>query len=505
MGKRIYLSFIRKRGNFILMLIFSCVFILVLISIAVHKGAVLGISEIEKTYGSSFHLVQTRDSNNASLWEERNFGGGLSLRVYIGPYITMNMAEMVANLEGIEHWEPYLDTRVRPYKYTLIPGYNAWARQYITDYPESNLAKSWTNLNEMANQSRRSITYEYPVRDSMYYSEFLNGSFILKEGRHIRPDDSHVAIISKTFADLNHLNIGDTLVIDTDSLLVRAEYPSVSLGAIEVKIVGLFEMSYKQIITDYTEEMDIMENWLIVDMQTGMDTKEIYGEEGDQWSSALFYVDNPSRIEEVMERVRDCNEIDWRYFYLKKDDTLYSEAIVPLNTMRIMMAVILLIIIVTGLVLVVLFISHAVKRRKRESGILMALGIPVKEIRNQIILEYLLIGLASVILAAGVSRYAAPMAGNQLLNALAGDSKQEAYTQEEIEAAIAQGNMQKAAEMAQFHPSTVSAPDSLNIQIELWQILVVGATGLVLIGYSVNRIVQKTLKLSPRKVLSMIE
>ncbi len=206
-----------------------------------------------------------------------------------------------------------------------------------------------------------------------------------------------------------------------------------------------------------------------------------------------------------MERVRDCNEIDWRYFYLKKDDTLYSEAIVPLNTMRIMMAVILLIIIVTGLVLVVLFISHAVKRRKRESGILMALGIPVKEIRNQIILEYLLIGLVSVILAAGVSCYAAPMAGNQLLNALAGDSKQEAYTQEEIEAAIAQGNMQKAAEMAQFHPSTVSAPDSLNIQIELWQILVVGATGLVIIGYSVNRIVQKTLKLSPRKVLSMIE
>ncbi len=186
MNKRIYLSIIiRKKSDLCLAFIFSCIFIFSFISIAVYKAAGEGISEIEKTYGSSFHLVQMRDKNNPDMWEERDFGGGLSLQVYIGPRVNTDMAEKIAGIEGIEHWEPYLDTRVRPYKYTLIPGYNAWARQYITDYPESNLAKSWTNLNEMANQSRRSITYEYPVRDSMYYSEFLNGSFILKEGRHI--------------------------------------------------------------------------------------------------------------------------------------------------------------------------------------------------------------------------------------------------------------------------------------------------------------------------------
>ena len=501
MKKRIYLSIIRKKSDLCLAFVFSCIFIFSFISIAVYKAADKGISEIEKTYGSSFHLVQMRDENNPDMWEERDFGGGFSLQVYVGPQVSKDMAEMVAEIEGIEYWEPYLETRVRPYKYNLLPGYYANSREYFLNDPKY----VWTEEDEVANQSVRFITYEYPVRDSTYYPEFLNGSFVLKEGRHIQPADEYTAIVSQAFAELNHLKVGDTLVIDTDSLSVRAEYPAVSLGAVEVKIIGLFAMTYQQIITDYTEEMDIMENWLIVDMQTGMDTKEIYGEEGDQWSSALFYVDNPSRIEEVMERVRDCNEIDWRYFYLKKDDTLYSEAIVPLNTMRIMMAVILLIIIVTGLVLVVLFISHAVKRRKRESGILMALGIPVKEIRKQIVLEYLIIGLAAFVLAIGISGYAAPTAGNQLLNMLAGNGEQKAYTQEEIEAAIAEGDMQKAAEMAQLQPSTVSTPDTLDIQIEIWQILAVGTAVLAAIAYSVNRIVQKTLRLSPRKVLSMIE
>ena len=135
----------------------------------------------------------------------------------------------------------------------------------------------------------------------------------------------------------------------------------------------------------------------------------------------------------------------------------------------------------------------------------MALGIPVKEIRKQIVLEYLIIGLAAFVLAIGISGYAAPTAGNQLLNMLAGNGEQKAYTQEEIEAAIAEGDMQKAAEMAQLQPSTVSTPDTLDIQIEIWQILAVGTAVLAAIAYSVNRIVQKTLRLSPRKVLSMIE
>ncbi len=505
MKKRIYLSIIRKKSNLFLAFVISCIFIFSFISIAVYKGAEEGISEIEKTYGSSFRIQQMRDDSDASLWEEREYGNGLSLRVYVGPRVSIDMAEMIANTEGIEHWEPDLDMSVRPYNYKFFPGYYSYMEQYVKDNPESNRAKTWTEEDTLWIESMKYVTWEYPARDSTYSDEFLNGCFVLEGGRHIRPEDEGVVIVSKAFADLNDLEIGDTLIIDTNSLMVSTEYPAVSLGAVEVQIVGLFGLTYKQVVTDYTIESDIMENWLIVDMQTGMAILNIYGYDSDQWNRATFYVNDPSRVDEVMERVRDIDEIDWRYFYLEKDDTSYGDAIAPLNTMRMIMLAILAIVLAAGVTLIVLLISHAVKGRKRESGILMALGITATEIRRQIILEYLLIGLAAVILAVGISSYAAPVLGNGLLNTLAGDMEQKVYAQEEIEAAMAAGDTIKAIEMAQLQPQTASTPDSLDIQIRLWQILAVGATGLVIIGYSVNQVVQKTLRLSPRKALSMIE
>lgn len=514
MGKRIFLSIVRKKNSSILLLIFGGISILAFVSIGIYNAAGAEISEIAKTYGSSFYLVQMRDDNNVSMWEERNFEGGFSVRVYIGPRVDSNMAETVAKVEGIEHWEPYLETSVRPCKYKLISGYWGYGTSleqimYLLmnemDDWEREDVQAWLQNNEMCSESNKYITYEYAVRDSTYYSEFMKGNFRLSEGRHIQPEDEHVAIVSQTFAELNHLKLGDTLIIDTDSFNVRPVYPSVSLGAVEVKIIGLFSMTYQQAITHYTEEGNIMENWIIVDMQTGIETEQIYGRDGDQWSSVLFYVDDPSRLDGVMEQVSEMSEIDWSYFYLKKNDTPYSDAVAPLKTMRIIMVLILAVILTAGMALVALLISHAVKRRRRECGIFMALGISAGEIRNQIILEYFLIGLAALIFAGGVSRYVAPTVGNQLLAFLSGDSEQKVYTQEEIEAAIMGGDSIKAMEMAQIQPQTVSTPDSLDIQIGLWQIFAVGATGLVVIGYSVNRIVKKTLRLSPRKVLSMIE
>ena len=50
--------------------------------------------------------------------------------------------------------------------------------------------------------------------------KFLNGTYTLVEGRHIQPDDSYAALISKELADKNGLSVGDNIAmydLDSDS------------------------------------------------------------------------------------------------------------------------------------------------------------------------------------------------------------------------------------------------------------------------------------------------
>lgn len=50
--------------------------------------------------------------------------------------------------------------------------------------------------------------------------KFLNGTYTLVEGRHIQPDDSYAALISKELADKNGLSVGDDIAmydLDSDS------------------------------------------------------------------------------------------------------------------------------------------------------------------------------------------------------------------------------------------------------------------------------------------------
>ena len=65
------------------------------------------------------------------------------------------------------------------------------------------------------------------------------------------------------------MKIGDMLRIDGESLAVRAKTPIESMGTVEAEIVGFFDMTYQQSVNHYTDEYDILENWVITDSETG--------------------------------------------------------------------------------------------------------------------------------------------------------------------------------------------------------------------------------------------
>ena len=184
---------------------------------------------------------------------------------------------------------------------------------------------------------------------------------------------------------------------------------------------------------------------------------------------------------------------------------MYKDAIKPLDTVKKIMFVCLCVILAAGILLLSLVITHSMKKRVRETGILMSLGITGKEIRWQFLWEHLLIGITACLFAFAVSFAVTPVIGEQIYGAIHQEKEQQVYTEKEIEAAIARGEQSKASEMAKNQKTGVEPPEELNTRIDVRTVLIVFIVMLLTIYFCVNGVIKKTLKLEPIRVLSMIE
>lgn len=497
--KRIFLSLSRKKSN---VLLFGILFFLIsfmMMFLSIYGTSKQMMKEVEKKYGASFMMLLYRDKSKPELWEEREVEGVGTLNYYIGSGIDEEMMDYILEeAEGVADYEGGGDYSVLLCDYELISGFAKADYEYRLSHPDNKLVFSLEDT-----QNQRFQTRCQAMRKSEHFEEFKNGNFKLIEGRHITPEDEHVVMISKELAQRNGLKIGDTFKIQGDSLTLRG-FPEVPLGLIETEIIGIYEMTYQQVVTEYTSEYDILNNWILVDNETGYDLDKIYGDPPSLWVSTIF-VENPAELDKVMKEVNSLEGIDWQYYELRKDDSTYKDAIKPLDTVKKIMFVCLCVILAAGILLLSLVITHSMKKRVRETGILMSLGITGKEIRKQFLWEHLLIGISAFLLAGVVSFAVTPIIGEQIYGTVHQEKEQKVYTEKEIEAAIARGEQSKVSEMAKNQKTGVEPPKELHTKVSVKTIAIVFVSMLLVVYFCVNGVIKKTLKLEPIRVLSMIE
>ena len=497
--KRIFLSLSRKKSNVLLFGILFFLTFFMLVFLSVYGTSKQMMKEVEKKYGASFMLLLYRDKSKLELWEERDVEGVGTLDYYIGPGIDEEMMDYILEeADGVTDYEGGGDYSVLLCDYDLIPGYYESSYEYEVLHPDPNAMFSVEDTQNLRFQTRCQA-----MRKSEHFEEFQNGSFKLTEGRHITPKDEHVVMISKEFAQRNGLKLGDSFKIQGDSLTLRG-FPEVPLGLIETEIIGIYETTYNQVVTEYTEECDILNNWILVDNETGYDLDKIYGNPPSLWVSTI-YVENPAELDKVMEEVNSLEGIDWQYYELRKDDSMYKDAVKPLDTVKKIMFVCVCAITTAGILLLFFVITHSMKKRVRETGILMSLGITGKEIKRQFLWEHLLLGIAAFLLASIVSFAVTPIIGEQIYGTVHQEKEQKIYTEKEIEAAIARGEQSKVSEMAKNQKTGVEPPKELHTKVSVKTVVVVFVSMLLIIYFCVNGVMKKTLKLEPIRVLSMIE
>ena len=331
--------------------------------------------EVRGTTGASF----TVSRNTATGGWSSDRGGSYSTQ----EYLTADKMESIAAINGIE-------------------GYNASIRTILC---LSDRRGQWLEQMEPTGHAIVDCQfYSYGCINSKYHSLFLSGALVMCEGRTIDSSVKNGIVISKDIADKHDLKVGDTIQ--------AVNNPLSDDKTMDLEIVGLFE-----VVADKTDERNNYNessyyeytNNAFVSEAAMKKLLENYADVG--YASADFFVSDPERLESIIHEVQKINTINWNNFFITANDEVYQNISSALSDTGTLITTLIVVITAVSMVLMILILSMSVRSRKRETGILLAVGIAKPVVVLQYLLEVLLIAAAAFPLAYLSSKQAAGTLG----------------------------------------------------------------------------------------------
>lgn len=215
-----------------------------------------------------------------------------------------------------------------------------------------------------------------------------NGNIEVNEGRMITSEDKDVCVISRELAELNGLTVGDKLEFND-----RKERETSKVYSAE--IVGIYDTVHKITPIMYGDSYR-SENIIFTDLRF---PEKPQGCEGDPlYQYATFWVDNVDEYDAIKEQIKKV-DINWkRYDFI--DNTGMSDTMAEnFGDLDEMSSIMLVLVAVSGGVIIFLVFLFWLKGRVHEIGIFLAIGKSKGAIIAQMIVEGILIGCVSFMLA----------------------------------------------------------------------------------------------------------
>lgn len=222
---------------------------------------------------------------------------------------------------------------------------------------------------------------------SGHYSEmeqhFRTGELELIEGRHITPEDSWSAVISRALAEQNGLSVGDRFEAGY-SPGTRAEDPSLPEEPFSFTIVGIFDITRQQTQLNQAEP-SMLENAVFIDAAAGHAI-----DSGDPTHSryrygVIFMVDDPRDLEQTVAAAQ--SNLDMQHFRCVVDDTEYRQSVQPLERMETTMKLLTVVLVGIGTIILALVLLLWIRQRTKEIGIYLSIGLSKQNILLQLLTE----------------------------------------------------------------------------------------------------------------------
>ena len=235
--------------------------------------------------------------------------------------------------------------------------------------------------------------YTYGSLNSEYNELFISGRFELVEGTHITEDVSNGLILSRNCAEKNGLKLGDKVSGIND--------PNNGDPEVDMEIVGLFD-----VVADKEDEANMYDAatlWDYTDYAfcsfNAMKEMAVNYEDGNKLTEAHFFVEDAAQLDNVIAEVQNISSINWDHFIISTNDEVYQNISSALSDTETLITTLIVVITAVSMVLITLILSMSIRSRKRETGILLAVGIAKPAVILQYVLETLLIAAVAFPLA----------------------------------------------------------------------------------------------------------
>ena len=313
---------------------------------------------------------ELRGTTGASFTVDRNLSTGGWASDSDGTYstqelITMDMIQKIASVEG-------------------ITGYDASNGGVPTLYDEEG--------NNLSLSPDGFAYYAYGAYNSEFNSLFVSGRFELVEGSHITEDITDGVILSRESVEKNGLKIGDKITGIIN--------PAYNDPEVEMELIGVFD-----IVADKDDAVNMYDastywgyNQYAFCSNSVMEALAVnYSDDGIE--SAFFYVEDAAQLDNVIKNVQRIDSINWNNFIITANDEVYQNISSALSDTNTLVTTLIVVVTVVSMVLITLILSMSIRSRKKETGILLAVGIAKPAVILQYALETMLIAIVAFPLA----------------------------------------------------------------------------------------------------------
>ena len=319
---------------------------------------------------------EMRGTTGASFTVERNLSTGGWTSGAHGSYSTQEfisdeMLQEIAAVDGISGYDASIVSM--PY--------------YFKETGDSVVTTGYTNS-----------FYTYGYVNTEYNDLFASGRFELVEGSHITEDMTNGLIISRERAEQNGLEVGSKVVGIND--------PYTDDPEVDMEIVGIFE-----VVADKNDEATMYDASTMWDFseyafcsKAAMEAMCVNYGDGNKIQEADFFVTDAAQLESVINEVQSISSINWDHFIVTANDEVYQNISSALSDTTTLVTTLIVMITVVSMVLIILILSMSIRSRKREIGILLAVGIEKYAVFLQQMLEICLVAIAAFPLAYLASR-----------------------------------------------------------------------------------------------------
>lgn len=235
---------------------------------------------------------------------------------------------------------------------------------------------------------------------------FSNGTLKIVDGVAVTPDaKENSVVIDENLATENNLKVGDTFTLKSTT---TDETQKLTIIGLSASTDTSSEASFRA-----AGFMDPM-NQMYVSNET---LATVATENGTVSASSVVYsLKDPSEIEVFKQKAKAISSVDWDTFTLDANDAAYQKMVGPIEQVASFSKSVVYLVSVAGGLILALLILLSVRERRKEMGILMAMGEKRSKLMGQLLVETFAIAAIAFLITYATGGMTSQFMTDQLLN-----------------------------------------------------------------------------------------